>query len=300
MNQLRYSLFILAGACSYGLQASIIKLTTNAGYQSGHAVSLQYFFSVLLLLIPVALTRRIKLKSKQIMLLLGIGALSSLTGIFYAASIQELSASVAIVLLFQFTWMGIVLEAVYLKTFPSAAKVISITLLWIGTIFAAGLTSAGMDWASHIKGLMSGFFAALMFTLFIFFSGQTGKEVPAIQKSFIISIGGVLTAFLFVPPVFIFDGTMAGGLWKYGLLIGLFGGLVPIVFFAIGTPHVGSGLAAILGAAELPAAMIGAMLIVGEQLTAGQAAGIILILIGIAVPQWRRGRKAEPKHLYSS
>ena len=300
MNQLRYSLFILAGACSYGFQASIVKLATNSGYQAGQMTGSQYVFGFLLMLIPFIITKRIKLQLKQIASLLGLGVLLSLTGVFYATSIQELSASIAIVLLFQFTWIGILIESVYLKSFPSAVKVVSAVMLWTGTFLAAGISSEGINWISHSKGLISGLMAALMFALFIFFSGKTGTKVPAIQKSFIISIGGLLTAFLFVSPAFIVDGTMTGGLWKYGLLVGLLGVLVPVILFALGTPHVDSGVATILGAAELPAAMIGAMLIVGEHLTFEQITGIMIILIGIAVPQWPRGGRIRPKHLYGS
>lgn len=300
MNQLRYSLFILAGACSYGFQASIVKLATNAGYQAGQMTGSQYIFGLLLMTIPFMMTKRIKLQIKQTASLLGLGVLLSLTGIFYATSIQELSASIAIVLLFQFTWMGILIESIYLKAFPSVAKIISAILLWTGTLLAAGISTEGINWASHSKGFISGFLAALMFALFIFFSGKAGKAVPAIQKSFVISVGGLMTALLFVSPAFIVDGTMTGGLWKYGLLVGLLGVLVPVILFALGTPHVDSGMATILGAAELPAAMVGAMFIVGEHLTVEQMAGIMLILIGIAVPQLPRNRRIRPKQLYSS
>lgn len=299
MNQLRYSLFILAGACSYGVQASVVKLATNAGYQASQMTGSQYLFGLLLLLIPFLLTTRISLTFKQVAALLGLGVLLSLTGVFYATSIQDLSASIAIVLLFQFTWMGIFIESLYLKALPSGAKIISALLLWAGTFLAAGISSEGMDWTGHTKGIASGFLAALTFALFLFFSGKAGKEVPAIQKSFIISAGGLLTAFLFVSPAFITDGTLTGGLWKYGVLVGLLGVLVPVILFALGTPHVEPGMATILGAAELPAAMIGAMFIVGEHLTFGQAAGITLILIGIAVPQFISNRRIGPKHLYS-
>ncbi|MFK2826137.1 DMT family transporter [Bacillus sp. B190/17] len=300
MNQFRYSLFILIGASSYGFQASIVKLMTNAGYEAAHAASSQYLFGLLLLFIPFILTKRVKVNGKQTLSLFGVGILLSLTGVFYAISIQELSASVAIVLLFQFTWIGVLIESIYLRTFPSHLKIISIILLWVGTPFAAGVSPEGLGLLNNTKGLVYGFLAALMFALYLFFSGKAGKGVPTIQRSFIIAISGLLTTFLFISPAFIVDGTITDGLWKYGWPIGLFGVFVPVVFFALGTPHVDSGIAAILGAAELPAAMIGAMLIVGEQLTLGQAAGIVLILIGIGVPQWRSRKNVDSKKFSSS
>ena len=46
----------------------------------------------------------------------------SMTGIFYAISVEELPASIAVVLLFQFTWIGVVIEAIANRTFPSREK----------------------------------------------------------------------------------------------------------------------------------------------------------------------------------
>ncbi|WP_338753321.1 DMT family transporter [Bacillus sp. FJAT-52991] len=298
MNQLRYSLFVLLGACSYGLHSSLVKLTTNAGYQAEQATGAQYFFGLLLLLVVVLFTKRVKLNMKQIGSLLGLGILLSLTGVFYATSIEQLSASMAIVLLFQFTWIGIVIESIYLRTFPSNLKLISIVFLWGGTLLAGGLVSGHMDWMSETKGLVFGFLAAVTFALFIFFSGKAGKGVPTIQRSLIITAGGFLTVLLFVPPTFIVDGTLTGGLWKYGLLVGLFGVVLPVILFAIGTPHIDSGTATIVGAAELPAAILSAMLILGEQITPEQATGVLLILIGIVVPQWRSKKATHPKKVY--
>lgn len=62
----------------------------------------------------------------------------SLTSIFYGLSVKELPASIAIVLLFQFTWMGVLIEAIANKTFPSREKVLSILILFVGTVFAGG------------------------------------------------------------------------------------------------------------------------------------------------------------------
>lgn len=50
MHQLRYVLFVLIGASSYGVSASIIKLTLGAGYLTSDAMAGQYLFGFLMLL----------------------------------------------------------------------------------------------------------------------------------------------------------------------------------------------------------------------------------------------------------
>ena len=49
LNQTRYSLLVLIGASSYGISASVIKLTIGAGYTAKEAMGSQYVFGALML-----------------------------------------------------------------------------------------------------------------------------------------------------------------------------------------------------------------------------------------------------------
>lgn len=289
MHQLRYVLFVLIGASSYGVSASIIKLTLGAGYLTSDAMAGQYLFGFLMLLSVFLFTKKKNMPFKQVGELLFLGLLIGLTGIFYTESLARLSASIAVVILFQFTWIGILIEAIYEKKRPSHAKMLSILFLWFGTLFAGNVSSAS-DF--NIAGIIYGFLAAITFALFFFFSGKMGDHLPAIQRSMIVTFGGLLLMFTIFSPRFVFDGTLTQGLWKYSILSGIFGIILPVVFFAMGTPHLDSGTATIIGAAELPSAIIAATFLLGEYVTTMQVVGVILILIGIAIPQiynrWQR------------
>ena len=61
--------------------------------------------------------------------------------------------------------------------------------------------------------------------------------------------------------------------------------------FSIGVPKVGTGLGTILGAAELPTAIIASITLVHEVVTFMQWIGIIVILLGIFTPQLLTARK---------
>lgn len=285
MNQRGYSLLVLIGASSYGISASVIKLTIGAGYTSQVAMGGQYLFGALMLGAIFLFSKKKKTSIRQLIELFFLGMLISLTGIFYARSLSLVPASVAVIMLFQFTWIGILIEAIHLKKVPSRKKSISIFLLWIGTLLAAGIGSQGFDWKQNIEGIMFGILSAISFAFFIFFSGKVANGVPAIQRSTVISAAGLAFVLIIISPAFIMNGTLINGLWKYGIMLGLFGLVIPVVFFAIGTPKIDSGTAMIAGAAELPAAIVAAMLILGDQITFIQTLGIILIMIGIAIPQ---------------
>lgn len=77
---------------------------------------------------------------------------------------------------------------------------------------------------------------------------------------------------------------MARRLWKFGLILGFFGTILPIFLLATAVPKVGGGLASILSAMELPVAVIASVIVLHEPITQLQIIGIILILTGIALP----------------
>jgi drug/metabolite transporter (DMT)-like permease len=286
MKQLHYSLFVLLGACSYGIHASIVKIGFAQGYNVTEVTGIQYLYGVLILLIAFLFSKKVKLNGKQIASLFGVGILLSLTGIFYGASLARVPASIAVVMLFQFTWIGLLIEAVYLKKIPSNKKLLSVVFLWAGTLLAGGIGSqSGFSWSENIEGILLGFLGSITFALFIFFSGKVAKGVPSLQRSLFIGVGGLLTVFLFFQPSFLTEPIEIVNMLGFGLLVALFGMIFPIVLFAIGTPHLDSSISTIVGAAELPAAIIAAVIILDENISLLQIMGILLILIGIVIPQ---------------
>ncbi len=293
MKRFGYSFLVLLGACSYGVHGPIIKMASNAGYSSSDIVSAQYLTGVIFLAAAWLFMPKRNMSIKQWGELLGTGVLLSVTGLFYAISIADLSASAAVILLFQFVWMGIVIESIHMRTLPKGSTVISVVLIWTGTLLAARSGSGeAIEWFSHPVGVLCGLLSGLTFALFIFLSGRSGKGVPAVQRSLFMSIGGLIVILIMNSPSFLIDGTFTGGLWQYGLLSGLFGAVLPVLFFAAGTPQIGSGTATICGAAELPAAVVAARLFVGEQATTIQTVGILIILLAIMLPQWKPKRAA--------
>ena len=269
---LRYSLLVLLGACSYGILAIFVKLAYAEGFSLGEVIGSQYLFGWIILLTITLLFSRHRVPLKQALLLFVAGTSASFTGIFYYASLKTVPASIAIILLFQFVWVGIIIEAVATKTLPSREKVISVILLLIGTFLSSGLLekSAGdFDMTGIILGLLS----AVTFATYIVVSG-------------VLLMAGALTLVMIVfPPTFIFNGAISQGLWKYGLGLGIFSIVIPSIAFTIGIPKIGSGLATILGAAELPVTTIMSVFVLKEAVLSSQWFGVSLILIGIAIPQ---------------
>ncbi len=287
-----YVLIVFLSGCCYGVLSTFVKLAYSTGFSSAEVTGAQYFFGAVLIWGIFLFSKKRKLTLKQIVTLLLSGIPFGLTGIFYYQSLKTLDASLAIIFLFQFVWIGTIFELIIYKRKPSKEKLISIAILLIGSVLAANVLSqegGTLTWQGTIWGIL----ASLSFTTFIFLSGTVEKDTPPVLKSALLSTGALMVVFALYPPTFLFDVSVLTGLAPYGVFLGLLGVALPPLLFSIGMPHVGPGLGTILTASELPVAVTMSSLILLEHVSLSQWIGVILILIGIVVGnvKYRKRRK---------
>lgn len=281
MKMWHYALIVFLGGCCYGILSTFVKLAYAAGFTVSAVTGGQYLFGAVLAWLAALLTNRKKLTRIQIVKLMLSGIPFGLTGIFYYQALQTLNASLAIVFLFQFVWIGALLEWLFHKKKPTRRKLVSIGLLLIGSVLAANLLfqeQMAISWLGSFWGML----AAFTFSTFIFLSSTVEKKSPPMLKSALLSTGGVLTVFIVFPPTFLVDWDVFTGLIPYGLALGIFGVVLPPLLFSIGMPHVGSGLGTILTSSELPVVIIMSSLVLGEPISLAQWMGVVTILVGIA------------------
>ncbi|WP_043891272.1 EamA family transporter [Paenibacillus sp. Aloe-11] len=293
MKLWHYALIVFLGGCCYGILSTFVKLAYSAGFSAPEVTGAQYFFGTMLSWILVMFTKKKRLTFNQVMKILMSGIPFGLTGMFYYKSLQTLNASLAIVLLFQFVWIGTLYEWVFQKRKPTGGKLVSILILLFGSILAANILSQG-DISLSWQGIIWGFLAAITFALFVFLSGSVEKDTPPILKSSLLSTGAVITVFVAFPPTFVMNLDTLTELSPYGLFLGVFGVVLPPLLYSIGMPHVGSGMGTIMTASELPMAVIMSSLVLGEHVGWIQWIGVLIILTGIAFSNLRR-RKPEPQ-----
>ena len=170
-NKLLYPLLIVIGSSSYGILSTMIKVAMAHGFTTSEAVTSQYVMGFLLAIVLFVATQRSfpKMNGKGLLIILGAGLFTGAVGIVYGKAVHYLPASLAVVMLFQFTWIGVLLDCLLHKRLPKRTEVISIVILVIGTIFAAGIIDAdlsGLDWRGWVYGLLAAFFFAFVKALF--------------------------------------------------------------------------------------------------------------------------------------
>lgn len=284
MKTYLYPLLVVIAASSYGVVSTIIKLAMRSGFSVSEAVTSQFFFGFCIAVCIFIVTNRTKLSFNGIKILIFAGVFTGLTNILYGRSLNYLPASLAVVLLFQFTWIGMLISCITKRQFPSRMEMISLLILIIGTIPAAGLIDVDVS-QIPFQGWLWGLAAALCYSLFLFVNGKATTNMNTSNRLVLVSFFALMMSVAFQSPEVIWNGTLfSGGLWMYGLALGLFGMIIPVYLFTIAIPKVGLGMSSILGAIELPIAVMVSVILLSEHVTTLQIVGIVTILLGMSLP----------------
>jgi drug/metabolite transporter (DMT)-like permease len=293
---------VFLGACSFGILSTFVKLAYKEGFTLGDVTGTQVFFGLIFLWVMVLLRQLLGSKSsstsfREKLQLAALGTSTGLVSIFYYKCVQTVPASIAILMLMQFTWMSLLLDAITKRKLPKASQVSMVILVLLGTCLAGRLTSSELptfDWA----GIGYGMLAALSYTIFLAVNGKAGNNMHPINKSAILLTGATILIFTVFPPVFLVNGALMNGLFKWGLVLSIFGTVLPPILFAYGIPKIGLGLTAILSAAELPVAVFMSWVVLQEDVWPVQWLGVAFILLAIVVANWnaifKKNKKASP------
>lgn len=319
---IRNILLILLGGCSFGILSTFVKLAYREGFSLADVTSAQAYFGAGILWICLCLFRLFSPSSKKDhmrreqptplqkqrtrRMLILTGMCSGAISICYYKCVALLPASIAIILLMQYTWISLLLERFFFKKKFQTQTIISLIIILVGTVLGSGLLNRSGDvqlsWAGLGYGLLSGFFYAI----FILSNGYVGNRLYPIEKSSWIVLGVCVMIMVIFPPFeFLINlmqpevsGLAGSGFWSFfhsiwpwGLLLGFFGMVVPPLLFAIAIPKVGIALGSILGAIELPTAAICAYFLLDESLSGWQLLGIVLILSAIIMINLSRRSK---------
>lgn len=279
-------ILVLIGASSYGVLSSFIKMAYDHGFTDGQITPAQMTMGTLLVWLLILFHKKSwvnPFKGPWIKLgLIGIFGLS-LTTVFYNIALQELDASLCIVLLFQFTWMTIAMECIVKRRLPKRMEGLAIVLILAGTLLAVNVFHT--NWGDlSMLGILYGIVSALTYSIFLFFTGQVVSSLPPLMNSSIMLTAALPIMYVLYPPT-VFVHENGGMLILWGLLLGLLGQALPTVTFNMGIPKIGSTLAAMLGSMELPVAILAAYLLIGEPISGLQWGGMALILGGIIISE---------------
>ena len=172
-NVLKGVFLVGLGATSYGMLATFVKMAYDEGYTTAEVTVSQFILGILGILLINTFQKAkkrdtvVKASQKNIFHLMLAGTSLGLTSVFYYLTVKFIPVSIAIVLLMQTVWIGVLLEMILDKKIPSIKKIISVLIVLIGTVLATNIikTEIQLDWRGIVLGLLSATsFTTTMFT----------------------------------------------------------------------------------------------------------------------------------------
>lgn len=274
------------GATSYGMLATFVKMAYLEGYSTAEVTVSQFVLGIIGLLIINAFQKAksenavVKATAKNIFQLMVAGTSMGLTSVFYYLAVKYIPVSIAIVLLMQTVWIGLVLEMILEKRMPSVQKMVAAVVVLIGTFLATNLfeNEIELDWRGFVLGML----AACSFTATMFTANRIGLGISSAQRSLYMLLGGAIIVFAF--GIFTQHTPFQFGIFlKWGIILSLFGTIIPPMLMNAGFPFTGIGLGSIVSALELPVSVLMAYFLLGEEVVLLQWTGILLIILAIII-----------------
>lgn len=285
-SKLKGVLLIALGASSYGMLATFVKMAYSEGFTTPEVTIAQFVYGITGILLINAFQKAqnknqtTKAAPKTIAQLLLAGTSLGMTSVFYYLAVKYIPVSIAIVLLMQTVWMGVLFEMLLEKKIPSAQKIISIVVVLIGTALATNIieNQITFDW----RGILLGLLSAASFTTTMFTANRVGIEVSSAQRSLFMLLGGAVIVFGFA--IANQTGDFHFEIFaKWGIVLALFGTIIPPLLFNAGFPLTGIGLGSIVSALELPVSVLMAYFLLNENIRFWQWIGIVLIILAIVI-----------------
>lgn len=304
MNQLTKGIIYVAlGASSFGMLASFVKLAYKANHTTAEVTLSQFALGILLLFIMLVFKSKSKEgvekpTSKNIKQLMISGTTLGFTSVLYYLCVKYINASIAVVLLMQSVWIGVVIEMIQTKKIPSITKIIAVVIVLFGTVLATNILSTTIE--INMLGIIFGMLASVSFSLTLFTTNSVATNLHPLQRSFYMLLGGACIVLIFsfftqiAPTYFNLDVLANTGISTikpidfnifvtYGIILSLFGTVLPPIFLNKGFPLTGVGLGSIISALELPVSVTFAYFLLSEQVILTQWIGILLILAAIVI-----------------
>ncbi len=290
------SLLVALGASSYGMLTTFVKMAYAEGFTSYEIIFSQMIVGMIglvlinLLFVKGKSTSQFEPKSKSILKLMAAGTSLGLTSTFYYFAVKYIPVSIGIVLLMQSVWMGVFLEGIINKKKPSVNKIIAVIVILAGTVLATNMlfSNIELDW----RGIGWGMLAAISYTITIYTSNTVSLQLHSLRRSLWMLLGGTLVVTIIATP-FLIDQFNLEIFKKWGLILALFGTILPPILFTAGMPKINVGLGAIISSVELPVAVIMAYFLINEVVNPYQWLGIGIILAAVVVMNLPKRKKNQ-------
>lgn len=296
-------LYVIVGSSSYGMLSTFVKLAYAKNYTTAEITIAQFVWGALALtILSLFINQSTKITKKEVTQLLLAGIPIGFTSILYYSAVRYIDASIVVVMLMQSVWIGAIIDSMITKERPTKEKLIAIFLVLLGTLLATNVFNQS-NMQLDIRGVVLGFLSAISFSTTFFVTSKIAPHLHPIKRSQIMLYSGSVLVLIFafltqIAPYYLNLNLLGQDLIQgksidftiflnYGLIVAIFGTVIPPIMLNKGFPLVGVGLGSILASIELPFAMTIAFLFLGEIILFEQWIGVLLIIGAIVLLNYK-------------
>lgn len=296
MTKTSMALILLAGIL-WGSMGIFVRNLNSMGLASMDIVALRATVTFAVLFVYMILFRRklLRIRIRDLWCFAGTGICSIVFfNVCYFKAITLTSLSAAAVLLYTAPAIVTVLSFFLFREKMTKFKILALVMTIAGCVLVTGVLndSGGISGAGLLAGLGAGLGYAL-YSVFGRYALERGYDSLTITfytffiaaaASLLLSNGRQVMGTAFESP----------GMLLFCCVFGILCTVVPYVAYTIGLKHTENSKASIVASVEPVAATVLGVILFHEALTVQEAAGILLVLAGVAV--CGNGKSEESSH----
>lgn len=292
MSDSRYSLpyiYVFLGAALWGIIGYFIEQLSQAGFTAFQIVTLRVVSASVMLVLFVAIknTELLKIDLQDSMSFIGTGIFSVvLFNWAYFTAIEEVSLSVAVILLYTGPAFVVILSRIFFKEPMTSRKIGALILTLFGCVLVVKVFPIGVEhisWYGMLVGLGSGF----GYALYSIFGKHALKKYHPLT---VITYTFIFASVVMLPSSGITISTsdlQSTNVWLNILGLGFFPTALAYYLYTMGLSMVESGRASIAATVEPLVATLLGVFVFNDVLTAFQVVGMLLVLAAVVLIQFK-------------
>jgi drug/metabolite transporter (DMT)-like permease len=270
----------LACAISSGLLFSVSTVSASKALDEGLPVSLvtgaRLAIGCLLLWGVSLLTGRQRISVRTRLLLMAVGVLTAVQVYFLYQSVERISASLAVLLLYSYPPLVALLSATFLHERLGKVKLAAVATSLAGTLLIVGLPAGQVTLAGCLFGLGAG----LGLAIYIVLASRVAAGVDTLTATSWLQLGATIVFLPVLATLSWSSPRLSGAGWE--VVVGLASGLAATLFLA-GVQRLTPTVASIASTAEPISTAALAAVLLGVTLTGIQLAGGLLIVMALLI-----------------
>ncbi|MBO7208317.1 MAG: EamA family transporter [Clostridia bacterium] len=276
-------IYIILAGLFWGTSGIFVEYLAPYGFSSPQMTFVRAIVSFVCMFLYILIRDRslFKTNAKELLLFMGSGLAFYFTATCYFLSMQLTSVSTAVVLMYTAPIFVMIYSVTFLGEKLSKTKLVALVAMIAGCGFVSGIIG-GLEF--NTLGIFVGFMSGISYAVYnIFTKIQMQKGINPVKANLYCFLFSVIASLFMSEPFRIPEIIISSPAVTFCLCIGM--GIVscilPYFLYSTALKYIPAGTASSLAIIEPMSATLLSVIILGEQISLYQVAGIVLIIVAV-------------------